>query len=165
MGAGRQVGRALCFSRKRPIDVGETPGVESRSKDSQMMIAIAHIVCVANVALWLVLFLIAPAWPGGLGGDHSHDQPSFFGFVKDATGKAIADAKVKAELKGRLSLVARTDATGLYRIPELTKDIVYKDVTISCSKDGYRQVRTLTRSRQPKPPIEIECTMQRLSGK
>jgi hypothetical protein len=117
------------------------------------------------LTLALTVIYSAPAWGGGLGGAHSHDQPSFFGFVKESNGKIIADAKVKAEIKGRISLVARTDATGLYKIPELTKDIVYKDVTISCSKEGYRQLRTLVRSRQPKPPIEVECTMQRLGAK
>ena len=130
-----------------------------------MQVVIGHVVCVAGVALSLASVLTAPAWSGGLGGDHSHDQPSFFGFVRDAKGKVIADAKVKAEIKGRFSLVARTDATGLYKIPELTKDIPHKDVTVSCSKEGYRQLRTLTRTRQPKPPIEIECTMQRLGAK
>ena len=130
-----------------------------------MQVAIGHVVCVASVMLALASVLIAPAWPGGLGGDHSHDQPSFFGFVKDAKGKVVADAKVKAEIKGRFSLVARSDATGLYKIPELTKDIAYKEVTISCSKEGYQQLRTFTRTRQAKPPIEIECTMQRLGAK
>ena len=134
-------------------------------KGTSMQVAIGHVVCVASVVLSLASVLIAPAWPGGLGGDHSHDQPSFFGFVKDAKGKVVADAKVKAEIKGRFSLVARTDATGLYKIPELTKDIAYKDVTVSCSKEGYRQLRTFTRTRQAKPPIEIECTMQRLDAK
>lgn len=130
-----------------------------------MQVAIGHVVCVASVALSLASVFTAPAWPGGLGGDHSHDQPSFFGFVKDAKGKVVADAKVKAEIKGRFSLVARTDATGLYKIPELTKDIPHKDVTVSCSKEGYRQLRTFTRTRQARPPIEIECTMERLGAK
>ena len=105
-----------------------------------MQVAIGHVVCVASVVLSLASVLITPAWPGGLGGDHSHDHPSFFGFVKDAKGKVVADAKVKAEIKGRFSLVARTDATGLYKIPELSKDIAYKDVTVSCSKEGFGKV-------------------------
>jgi hypothetical protein len=134
-------------------------------KGTAIQVGIGHVLCVAGVVLSLASVLITPVWPGGLGGDHSHDQPSFFGFVRDAKGKVVADAKVKAEIKGRFSLVARTDATGLYKIPELTKDIPHKDVTVSCSKEGYRQLRTFTRTRQAKPPIEIECTMERLGAK
>jgi hypothetical protein len=118
-----------------------------------------------GVALALMWILAATGWAGGLG-DHEHDKPSYFGFVKDANGKIIADARVKADLKGRAAMVTRTNALGMYKIPELTKDIGPNDVTISCSKEGYRQVRTFRRTPQnAKPPIQVECTLQRLGAK
>ena len=123
----------------------------------------------AGAGLTLVLALAGPAWPGGSGDEDEQqhqDAPSYFGFVKDTSGKIIAVAKVKAEIKGRAALVARTNAVGMYKIPGLVKDIGPNDVTISCSKDGYRQVRIFRRSPQnAKPPIQVECTMQSLNGK
>jgi hypothetical protein len=124
---------------------------------------------VAGTALTLVLALAGSAWPGGSGDEDEQqhqDAPSYFGFVKDTSGKIIADAKVKADIKGRAALVARTNAVGMYKIPGLVKDIGPNDVTISCSKEGYRQIRIFRRSPQnAKPPIQVECTMQSLSGK
>jgi hypothetical protein len=131
-----------------------------------MKFVLEHLTFEIGVALALMWILAATGWAGGLGGDHEHDKPSYFGFVKDANGKIIADARVKADLKGRAAMVARTNALGMYKIPELTKDIGPNDVTISCSKEGYRQVRTFRRTPQnAKPPIQIECTLQRLGAK
>jgi hypothetical protein len=114
-------------------------------------------------ALTLISGLSSPAWSGGLD-EHDHDVASYFGFVKDAGGRVIPDAKVKADLKGRAALVTRTDALGMYKIPGLAEDIGPNDVTISCSKEGYRQIRIFRRTpQQAKPPIQIECTMQRLT--
>ena len=110
-------------------------------------------------------------WAGGSdeGPDAHHDDgPSFFGFVKDTTGKAVSEAKVTAEIKGRGSVIARTNAAGYYKIPGFGKDIALNNVNISCSKEGYKQTRTITRTPLNKKPliaVEIECTMQRVAGK
>lgn len=120
---------------------------------------------------YLFLTLASAAWAGGEGGpdDHVHDDgPNFFGFVKDTTGKTIRDAKVTADIKGRPSVVARTNAAGAYRIPGFGKDISANNVTISCVKEGYKQTRTLLKTRPSKTPptaIEIECTMQQVKTK
>ena len=111
------------------------------------------------------------AWAGGSdeGPDaHQDDGPSFFGFVKDNTGKAVSEAKVTAEIKGRGSVIARTNAAGYYKIPGFGKDIALNNVNISCSKEGYKQTRTVTRTPLNKKPliaVEIECQMQRVAGK
>jgi len=121
--------------------------------------------------LFLVLAIPNPAWPGGEAGDpddHHDDGPNYFGFVKDTGGKVIADAKVTAEIKGRGAVITRTNATGAYRIPGFGKEVSPNNVTISCSKDGYKQTRTFTRTPLAKKPltaIEIECTMQRAATK
>jgi hypothetical protein len=131
-----------------------------------MKFALGPISFETSAALALMLIISTTVWAGGLGGDHQHDKPSYFGFVKDANGKIIAEARVKADLKGRAAMVTRTNALGMYKIPELTKDIGPNDVTISCSKEGYRQIRTFRRTPQnAKPPIQVECTLQRLGAK
>jgi hypothetical protein len=110
-------------------------------------------------------------WAGGSddGPDvHTDDGPSFFGFVKDTTGKPVGDAKVTAEIKGRGSVIARSNAAGYYKIPGFGKDIALNSVGISCSKEGYKQTRTLTRTPLNKKPlvaVEIECTMQKVGAK
>jgi hypothetical protein len=124
-----------------------------------------------TVFLLAALASFTPAFAGGSddGPDvHQDDGPSFFGFVRDTSGKAIADAKVTAEIKGRGAVIARTNSTGVYLIPGFGKEISLNNVTISCAKEGYKQTRTLTRTplnKKPLTKIEIECTMQRLAAK
>lgn len=131
----------------------------------------AIILSLAAVILFAGLMEFTPAWAGGSdeGPDaHVDDGPSFFGFVRDTSGKAIADAKVTAEIKGRGAVIARTNSTGVYLIPGFGKEISLNNVAISCAKDGYKQTRTLTRTplnKKPLTKIEIECTMQRLGAK
>ena len=114
--------------------------------------------------------LSAGAWAGGSGfGDDddntAEDGPSYFGFVRDAGGRTIADAKVTVSLKNRLSVVTRTDALGTYKVPGFGKAVDPKDVVVACAKDGFRQLRVVRRSMpgaDPKIPIETECTLQKL---
>ena len=127
---------------------------------------------VAAVALVLMPFFSVPVWPGGSGDegpdDHQDNGPSYFGFVKDASGKAIPDAKVTAEIKGRGSVITRSNATGAYKLPGFGKEISPNNVIISCSKDGYKQTRSFTRTplnKKPLAAIEIQCSMQRVSTK
>jgi hypothetical protein len=123
------------------------------------------------LAAGLSLWVCAGVWAGGELGearDHTHDGLSIFGFVKDPSGRAIRDAKVTADIKGLGSVIARTDATGVYRLPGFGKGITQNQVSISCSKDGYKQTRTLNRTAPTKKAataIEIECTMQPTGGK
>lgn len=101
--------------------------------------------------------------------DHPQDEgPYFFGFVKDTARKAIRDAKVMAEIKGRPSIVARTNAAGFYRIPGFGKDISPNNVTVSCAKEGYKQTKAFVKTAAAKKPVtavEIECTMARVGAK
>ena len=111
------------------------------------------------------------AWAGGEAGldDHPEDDgPYYFGFVKDSSRKAIRDAKVTAEMKGRPSIVARTNAAGFYRIPGFGKDIAPNNVNVSCAKEGYKQTKVFVKTSAAKKPvtaIEIECTMQTVGAK
>jgi len=100
--------------------------------------------------------------------DHSPDEgPAFFGFVKDARGAPVKDAKVTASYKTSLTLVTRTNAVGAYKVRGFKKEISPSEIIISCSKEGYRQVRTF---RRPLPKgkeiksVETECRLEAIKG-
>ena len=124
------------------------------------------------VALSLLFFNLTPVWAGGSDDEgpdaHQDAGPNYFGFVKDTSGKTIPDAKVTAVIKGKGSVIARTNATGAYKLPGFGKEVAPANVTISCSKEGYKQTRAFTRTplnKQPLTAIEIECTMQKVATK
>ena len=128
--------------------------------------------CALSVALSLCAFNVTPLRAGGSDDEapdaHQDHGPNYFGFVKDTAGKTIPDAKVTAEIKGKGSVIARTNATGAYKLPGFGKEVPPTSVIISCSKEGYKQTRTLTRTALNKKPltaIEIECTLQKLGAK
>jgi hypothetical protein len=136
-----------------------------------MMSLWLHIHFTLAVTIGLILVILTPVWPGGSdeGPDVHHDDgPTYFGFVKDSGGKAIPDAKVTAAIKGLGSVITRTNAAGSYKLPGFGKDISPDRVTISCSKDGFKQTRSFARTPLTKKPltaVEIECTMQRAAAK
>jgi hypothetical protein len=88
----------------------------------------------------------------------------FFGFVRDARGKAIPRAIVTATVQRGLdgeSVTIISDNLGHYRIPGLGKDILAKDVLIECAKAGYRAVqqdRRIMRT-MPQAPVEVNCRL------
>jgi hypothetical protein len=130
-----------------------------------------NLLCAA-VAVGLIFVAALPVWAGGSGDEGPFDYkdigPSYFGFVKDTSGKIVPDAKVTADIKGRGAVITRSDKLGTYKLPGFGKEIPPDNVSISCSKEGYRQTRVLRRtpsSKQPVTAIETECTMQRVTAK
>ena len=127
---------------------------------AHITVAIIAIICALSVASW--------AGGEGFGDDDDHtaeDGPSYFGFVRDANGATVPDAKVTVSLKNRLSVVTRTDALGTYKVPGFGKEVDPKDIAVACSKDGFKQLRVVRRSMpntDPKIPVETECTLQRI---
>ena len=132
---------------------------------------LAHIHFTLATTIGFMFLTLTPAWPGGSdeGPDVHHDDgPSYFGFVKDTSGKAIPDAKVTVAIKGLGSVITRTNAAGSYKLPGFGKELSPDKITISCSKDGFKQTRAFTRTplnKKPLTAIEIECTMQRIATK
>jgi hypothetical protein len=127
--------------------------------------------CIRYLMLAAILLLPCSILAGGSNDEpdiHEDNGPTYFGFVKDTSGKVISDAKVTADIKGRGTVITRTTAAGSYKLPGFGKDISPDKVLISCSKDGYKQTRTLVRTPLNKKPliaVETECTMQRMGGK
>lgn len=128
------------------------------------MLRLAHVMPYVFV---FIMFFCSFAWAGGEMGDgdtRAEEGPHFFGFVKDEGGKPIPDAKVSAAIKGGTTYIMRTPKTGLYKFGGLSKQVNPNDVTISCAKEGYKQVRVF---RRPAPKdkaakaIETDCRMQR----
>ena len=124
---------------------------------------------------WLVL--IAALMPGaafaGADAADGHDDapppnvdegPVYFGFIKDAGGVPVRDARVSASYRNSLTLVTRSTTTGAYKLPGFRKEISPDEVVISCSKEGYRQIRVF---RYPPPrgrpvkSVETECRLQK----
>jgi len=95
--------------------------------------------------------------------DHVDEGTPFFGFVKDAGGKPIVDAKVVAVVKDGTRLIARSAANGMYNFGSLNKALKPEDVTISCSKDGYKPLRVMRRpasATSTNKAVETECRLQ-----
>jgi hypothetical protein len=116
----------------------------------------------------LAVLVAGFATNAGAGGSMDEDSkdpnagPSYYGFVKDAVGALVPDARVSAGLKGGAAIVTRTDLLGIYRIPGFDKKVSPDDVTITCAKDGYKQVRTVRRpATDPAAPVETQCFLER----
>jgi len=95
--------------------------------------------------------------------DHVDEGIPFFGFVKDANGKPVVDAKVVAVVKDGTRLIARSAANGMYNFGSLNKSLKPDDVTISCAKDGYKQLRVIRRppsATSTNKAVETECRLQ-----
>jgi Carboxypeptidase regulatory-like domain len=120
-------------------------------------------------AILVVLLLLAGAalaGPDALDGHDDHgpdDGPVYWGFVKDTSGVPVRDAKVSAVHRS-LTLVTRSTATGAYRLRGFKKDATPEQVTISCEKEGYRQVRVFRfplPKGKPIKSVETECRLQK----
>lgn len=116
----------------------------------------------------LALASLGPVRAGGVNfgddnGSTADEGPSFFGFVRDAGGSAVAGAKVTASVKTGGALVTRSNVMGVYKIPGFGKDVDPDSIVISCDKDGYKETNVLRRPRtgDAKDPIEVECYLQK----
>jgi hypothetical protein len=110
--------------------------------------------------------------PAALAGGDDYDAlndteghgPAYFGFVRDARGAPVSDARVLLRPKaGGEPVVIKSNAIGLYR-SHVSKEVKPDDVEISCEKDGYKQQRVLRRTPAGSTAsmIETNCTLQRL---
>jgi len=94
----------------------------------------------------------------------ANDGPPFFGFIRDADGAAVGDARVTATVKTGGALVTTSNSIGVYKIAGFAKSISPDDIAISCAKDGYKQANVVRRPNAPgdvKDPIEVDCVLQK----
>ena len=130
-----------------------------------MNVAHARILAVAMIGLAMV-FPVS-VWAGGELTDEDKDDGDTttgpYGFVKDTRGSAIPEATVTVDIKNRGQLVTQTNVLGAYKIPTFGIEIKPEEVTISCKKDGYKQVSVVQRQgiTDPGAGFEVECTLQK----
>ena len=128
----------------------------------------ARIAAIAMIGL--AVLLPVGAWAGGELTDEDHDDGNDttkgpYGFVKDTRGATIPEAVVTVDIKNRGQLVTQTNILGAYKIPTFGIEIKPEEVTISCKKDGYKQIRVEQRMSMGMGNLgegfEVECTMQK----
>jgi hypothetical protein len=94
----------------------------------------------------------------------TNDGPPFFGFVRDADGAAVGDARVTATVKSGGAVVTTSNSIGVYKVAGFAKSINPDDIAISCVKDGCKQADVVRRpngSGDMKDPIEVDCVLQK----
>src|SRR3954470_12234779 len=94
---------------------------------------------------------------------HKDEGVRFFGFVKDAAGKPIVEAKVTAQIKGGIKYVTHTAKNGMYSFGGFNKSVKPDDVEISCDKEKFKQAKIVGKTAAAKKAvksIETECRME-----
>ncbi len=128
------------------------------------MILLSRLIFFLFLCVGLGLAGPALAGGGGFGSDEADDQdsgPPFFGVIKDKDGKTVADAKITVTIaKTNSTLVLRSDSQGHFFVRGFDKTIDPKDVTLSCSKDGYRAAEAVKAPTSgSSAPIEVICIL------
>jgi hypothetical protein len=114
------------------------------------------------VLLGLVCGLPVTVLGGGTMLDEDSNHAYFFGSVKDANGAAVVNAQVKIQAK-TITIMTQSNDLGAYKLPIIGTTVNPDELTITCSKDGYRQLDVIRRSApggDGKEPVEIDCTLQ-----
>jgi len=123
----------------------------------------------AIIALLAALALAAPmarAGGGGFGADDDADTvdagPPYLGVVQDSDGKDLPDAKITVTIaKMNSSLVLRSDSVGHFFVRGFDKSVDPKDVTITCSKEGYADAVATTSPPAGTAPINAICVLKK----
>jgi hypothetical protein len=94
--------------------------------------------------------------------DEADVGPYFFGDAREVGSlKFLQNVRVTAELGGRRMLI-NTNGEGHFKLPSFGKDTVADDVTITCTKTGYRTV-DISRRRMANDgdaPVSVECLLE-----
>jgi len=114
----------------------------------------------------LVFFLpgIELAHAGGLEDGYPDDTsvsgPAFFGFVRDERGSHIPKANVTLKETPGPSVKVVSNILGVYRT-HISVNVKVENVTISCDKPGYKQVKLVRRAQKTNKLIETDCILQK----
>jgi hypothetical protein len=129
-----------------------------------MTVRIRKIALTACVGVALTPFAYAGGDDYDATSDHEGKGPAYFGFVRDARGSPVSEARVILRPKsGGDAVEIKSNVLGLYR-SHIRKEVRPDDVEVSCEKDGYKQQRVLRRTPAGSTAalIETNCTLQRL---
>ncbi len=95
--------------------------------------------------------------------NHKDEGIRFFGFVKDAAGKPVVEAKVTAQIKDGIKYVTHTAKNGMYSFGGFNKSVKPDDVTITCDKEKFQQAKVIRKTPaggKAVKSVETECRMQ-----
>ena len=107
----------------------------------------------------------AMVFAGGMDEGQSDDTavagPAFFGYVRDERGSILAKAVVSLQPKNGKAIVIQANVLGVYR-SHVSPTAKPDDVSISCEKPGYKQIRVVRRPATTARVVETDCMMQKL---
>lgn len=120
---------------------------------------------VRTLAALLACLMAYPVWAGGVdenpGDDTGKEGPAFFGFVREERGSNIGRATVTLQPKSGSAVNVQANIMGVYRT-HVNPTAKADDVTITCSKAGYKQTRVVRRASTSGRVVETDCMMQKL---
>lgn len=132
------------------------------------MRALAPIIAFAAIMALATSIPLNFVWAGGGGFGADDDStadagPPFLGIVQDQDGKDVPDAKIDVTIaKVNSSLVLRSDTVGHFFVRGFDKSVDPKDVTITCSKDGYADATaTMLTPPNGNAPIQVVCNLKK----
>ena len=118
-----------------------------------------------TLAALLGCLMVIPVWAGGVdenpGDDTGKEGPAFFGFVREERGSNIGRATVTLQPKSGSAVNVQANIMGVYRT-HVNPTAKADDVTITCSKAGYKQTRVVRRASTSGRVVETDCMMQKL---
>jgi hypothetical protein len=108
--------------------------------------------------------LSTPCFAGGgeyeLADDTEDAGPAYFGFVRDERGLNIAGAKAVLTSKSGVKVELKTNILGVYR-SHVAKNIKPEDITLTCQKDGYTQLKIVSRPNSSNRYVENDCILKK----
>ena len=118
-----------------------------------------------TLAALLACLMACPVGAGGVdenpGDDTGKEGPAFFGFVREERGSNIGRATVTLQPKSGSAVNVQANIMGVYRT-HVNPTAKADDVTITCSKAGYKQTRVVRRASTSGRVVETDCMMQKL---
>jgi len=106
-----------------------------------------------------------PVWAGGVdenpGDETGKDGLAFFGFVREERGPNVGRATVTLQPKTGNAVNVQANIMGVYRT-HVNPTAKADEVTITCSKAGYKQTRVVRRASTSGRVVETDCMMQKL---
>ena len=92
--------------------------------------------------------------------DTGEAGPAYFGLVRDDRGWNIPSTKAILTTKNGIKVEVKTNVLGLYRT-HISKSVKAEDVTLSCQKEGYIQLKLVNRGSSNRY-VETDCILKKV---